>query len=117
MATPYALDVEKVFDALQLWVTETQARVEELEREVYRLREDAVGAAEHVPTREGDTPAARCNAFAEAEETLRAREAVRSYEREDWEIIRDATEKEIAFEAAAVRIRQEQEAKRRRRDD
>ena len=112
MATPYALDVEKVFDALQLWVTETQARVEVLEADVHRLQQDV-----HIATRELDTPAARCNAMAEAEATLRTREAVRADGRADWEIIRDASEYERDFAQAAYRVRQEQEAKRRRRDD
>ena len=108
MATPYALDVEKVFDALQLWVTETQARVEELEREVFQLQADT-----HVATREGDTSAARCNAFAEAEATLRLRERVRRDGRTDYQILSDAAE----FAASATIAREQQEAKRRRRDD
>ncbi len=113
MATPYALDVDKVFDALQLWVTETQARVEVLEADVHRLKQDCNAAVEHIATREGDTPEARCDAFAEAEAILRVRERARADGRTDAQVIRDAAE----FAAAAARQRIEQEAKRRRRDD
>lgn len=110
MSVSFAPNIEKAFDALQLWVAETQARVEELEREVFLLQQDT-----HIATREGDTPEVRRKALADAEAALRVRERVRADKREDWEIIRDATAEE--FRLAAICTREQQEAKRRRRED
>ncbi len=112
MVTPYALDVDKVFDALRLWIEETQARVEVLEADVHRLQQDV-----HIATREGDTPTARCNAMAEAEVILRVREEARADGRTDQQIILEAVASQTRFDEAATRQRLEQEAKRRRRDD
>ncbi len=71
MSVSFAPNIEKAFDALQLWVAETQARVEELEREVFLLQQDT-----HIATREGDTPEVRRKALADAEAALRVREVL-----------------------------------------
>ena len=116
MSVSFAPNIEKAFDALQLWVAETQARVEELEREVFLLQQDT-----HIATREGDTPEVRRKALADAEAALRVREEVLG-RRTDSQVIGDAVEAAsvadaVTFEAAAIRTRVQQEAKRRRRDD
>ena len=71
MSVSFAPNIEKAFDALQLWAAETQARVEELEREVFLLQQDT-----HIATREGDTPEVRRKALADAEAALRVREVL-----------------------------------------
>ena len=111
-------DIEKIFEDLGQWCQETQERVEALEGKVLHLQRDTKRARHaHVATRDGDTPAARCNAFAKAEETLRLREAVREDERSDYQVLREAVASQAQFDEAAARTRAEQEAKRRRSDD